>query len=582
VSLARPDASRRIVLSATLTAVSMVAQQVGGTATRDALFLSHHPAAELPKVMIAAAALSLVAVRVTSAAYPRIGPARVVPFAFGVNALLYFLEYVFVPRSPGVASVVVYLHASVVGAVVISGFWSVVNERFDPYTAKRVIGGIAAGAALGGVLGGVVAERVATWFDVRTMLVVLGALNAVCGLAILQVGAPQRTPSSTEPVSGLAALREAPYLRQLARLVGGVALTAAVLNYVFKAEAAASFQTGEELMSFFALFYASTSIATFLLQSVASGRVLEKLGLGATIAILPISVIALGTLGAAFTRLWTVIALRATESVLVNSLFRSGYELLYTPVARNLKRPAKTIIDVAFDRIGDAMGSALVLSVLFLAPPAAHSWLIGGATVSAAFVAWTALQLHLGYVAQLADSLRSGALRLDERDVVDATTRRTYAMTAVAIDRDELLREIEAFRSTRASSEISPGGIRSGAISTAATPSDADRQRSRVTDRVAALVSGDPTRAIQALREPFDPRLASHAIPLLGHDGTARQAAEALRRIAPWWWGNWWTRCWIMRYHSRSADAFRRCSPCAVRRERQTGSLRDCRIHGSR
>ena len=42
------------------------------------------------------------------------------------------------------------------GAVLISGFWSVVNERFDPHTAKQVVGRIAAGATVGGLLGGVV------------------------------------------------------------------------------------------------------------------------------------------------------------------------------------------------------------------------------------------------------------------------------------------------------------------------------------------------------------------------------------------------------------------------------------------
>ena len=51
----------------------------------------------------------------------------------------------------------VYLHMGVFGATLVSAYWSLVNERFDPYTAKRIIGRIGTGASLGGALGGLIA-----------------------------------------------------------------------------------------------------------------------------------------------------------------------------------------------------------------------------------------------------------------------------------------------------------------------------------------------------------------------------------------------------------------------------------------
>ena len=47
---------------------------------------------------------------------------------------------------------------------------------------------------------------------------------------------------------------------------------------------------------------------------------------------------------------------RSAESVFRGSLFRTGYEIFYTPIPADEKRAAKSIIDVGFDRLGDAIG----------------------------------------------------------------------------------------------------------------------------------------------------------------------------------------------------------------------------------
>ena len=54
------------------------------------------------------------------------------------------------------------------------------------------------------------------------------------------------------------------------------------------------------------------------------------------------------------------------------SLFRAGYEIFYTPMPPAEKRAAKSIIDVGFDRLGDAVGGGLVRLLLLL--PAARQY----------------------------------------------------------------------------------------------------------------------------------------------------------------------------------------------------------------
>lgn len=439
---------RNAALTAAVTAGFMIAQQIAGKATRDGLFLSHFEATELPKVIVAAAGVSLLGVALMSRLMAAFGPLRLMPAAFVLSGGVFLGEWFLLPIAPGPSAWLVYLHLATFGAIVISGFWSVVSERFDPNTAKKQMARIGTGATLGGVVGGLGAERLAVMLDARTTLLVLAALNVLCAFGVARIGRGQKkVPEITATESGLAILKRIPYLQQLATLVGLVAITSVLLDYALKAAAAAEYnQNAEELMRFFGIFYTATSVLTFLLQSTLAKRALARFGLGGTIALLPLSVIVFGALGAAVTRLWTLTLAKGAEFVAANSFYRSGYELLYTPLSTREKRPTKTIIDVAFERMGDALGGGIVFVVLLLAPMIAEKIIVGLALVAAIGALFVARRLHDGYVDALATSLMSGTLQLADEDVQDATTRRTVLQTTMALDREKLLKEIALLR----------------------------------------------------------------------------------------------------------------------------------------
>src|SRR5512134_1449536 len=148
---ASSPSQRRAVVAATLAAGTLVAQQVAGKATRDTLFLSTFHVSSLPIVMIGSALASVLAVGFFSTALARRTPARVVPAAVGMGTVLLLLEWGLSLTWPQAAALAVYLHMAVFGSTVVSGFWSLVNERFDPYTAKRAMARMGLGASLGGV-----------------------------------------------------------------------------------------------------------------------------------------------------------------------------------------------------------------------------------------------------------------------------------------------------------------------------------------------------------------------------------------------------------------------------------------------
>ncbi|MCU0686898.1 MAG: hypothetical protein MUF34_32405 [Polyangiaceae bacterium] len=484
-------------------AVAVIAQQVGGKVARDAMFLARFPASALPSVTVASAVLSLAAVLLASRQMARHGPARLVPDLFALSGLAFLLEWALALRWPGASAVLVYLHTSAAGGLTVSGFWSIVNERFDPHVAKRNIIRVTTGATLGGLIGGLSAKHVAEIFEPRAILLALAAVVWLCAWGVKALGrtlprhaesaappghtpprhaegaappghtpprhaegaatpkrtlphpiegaaTPKRTlprhaEGATTPLrAGLKPLGQHPYLRHVASMVVVVALVELFLDCALKTAADASLHDARALVSFFALFHAGVGAGTFLLQIALTRLSLEGLGLGGTLAVLPAAVAVAAALAAWHPALWAVAAAAGLETALASSLFRSAYEILFTPVPAHRKRALKVVIDVALPRVGAMLGSGAVALVVAAALPVDAVLLAGAAALGGLGVVY-GVGLHRLYVAELATSLQLGLVTLAERDAVDATTRRTILST-MTLDRGRLLAQIEAAR----------------------------------------------------------------------------------------------------------------------------------------
>ncbi|MDB4997419.1 MAG: putative rane protein [Myxococcaceae bacterium] len=458
VQAAYPKEVAASVLAATLAAAAMIAQQVIGKATRDALFLSHHSVTRLPLAMIAGVIVSGVVVVVMTRMIRRWGPARVVPAAFMLHAVAMLLEWLAAKRFEPQVALVVYVHTASVGATILSAFWSVVSESFDPHTAKQVVGRIGAGAALGGVVGGGLAWVGSRVTGIPTMLLAMAFLSLACAAGVRAIGknSPDDRVSllpeagvTTPTPSGLRTLRRTPYLRMLAMLVLLSALTQALLDYLLSAQATQTYGHGARLLSFFALFQTAVGVVSLLLQLSVNRLALERLGVSTTIALMPSGVVVFGVLALGAPSLVTAALQRGAEGVLGGSLFRSAYEILFTPLPQSLKRPTKTAIDVVFDRLGMMAGSALTLVLIAWSAHGGMRAVTITATTAAAVQVLLAHRLHRAYVATLAERLRSGAVELDSRDVHDRTTLATLSRTLDDLDRRPLLAQIEALRASK-------------------------------------------------------------------------------------------------------------------------------------
>jgi hypothetical protein len=105
---------------------------------------------------------------------------------------LFLVEWLLLGPQPRIVAVLLYLHSNVLGGIAISSFWSLLNERFDPHTAKPLLAKVAGAATFGGLLGGLGAERVAALLPEGALLPLLALVSAGCvgGVMVLGKGAP--------------------------------------------------------------------------------------------------------------------------------------------------------------------------------------------------------------------------------------------------------------------------------------------------------------------------------------------------------------------------------------------------------
>lgn len=391
-------------------AAAIIAQQTAGKVTRDTLFLSSHDADALPWAMLWAAGLALLGVLLLSRAQVRHGPGRVVSLLALVSGGLFTVEAMAQPWAPSLVAYVVYVHVAVAGAATISGFWSVINERFDPHAARRCVARVALGATAGGVLGSLLAERVAAYLGTGALLGLLAVLSFGCAPLLAALTPARRGSATTAPHrSGLRVLATSPFLRRIGGVVTLLAFATTLADFALKATADATLPA-DQLASFFSLYYGAVGVATLAVQTLLTRRLLERWGVGSALALLPLVFLALGSAAVVAARLLTVALLRGVTAALDGSLHRSGYELLYTPVAPADKRATKMLIDVAGVRLGDALGSGFVLlAVPLAAPEGVLPIALGLAMLAAAAALALVRQLGRGYVAQLARALDAGA-----------------------------------------------------------------------------------------------------------------------------------------------------------------------------
>ena len=435
MNVAATDPAQRQARIAALIFALLMAQQVASKATRDGIFLSQFSSSALPIMVASAAVTGLALSFVQARVLVRVGPNRIMAICLALSSGLHCAEWLLLGSHSRIAACILYVHVVAFGSILLSGFWSVMNESFDPRAAKAAFGRIGGFGTLGGLCGGLMAERVTAWFSAPSVVFLLAILHLCCAALVWRGfpsnrSAPESSLSSSESTVP-DAVKRYPFLVKLASLVLAASVGASLLDFVFKAQAAQALGRGGPLVQFFGLYYTSISLLVFLVQTFVTPFALKTAGIAKSVAVLPTATAA-GSLAAVFIPGFNLLTgIRGTEALLRGSIYRSAYELFYTAVAPGDKRAVKPVIDVGFERLGDALGAGSV-SLLLAVAPRGYGLILITACVSSGIALFMALRLQTGYVRALEKSLFNRAVEIDPGIAHGAITQ-SFLMRSVVM-----------------------------------------------------------------------------------------------------------------------------------------------------
>ncbi len=273
------------------------------------------------------------------------------------------------------ASTGFYFFGLILGILVISQFWTLANEVYDPRQAKRIFGFIGGGASLGGIAGSSLTLQ-ATAIGTTNLLLVSAALIALClGLVVLIIarekpeikgsltGGEDESVSSTE---ALRLLKNSKHLQTIALIIGFAAIGAAIVEQQLNmaTESVKGQGNTDSITSFLGTVQLYTSMIGFVIQVWLTSKIQRYLGIGFALLILPTSLGITGTIMLLNGALFFPALARVIDTSLRYTVDKTTREILFLPLPNELKQQAKPFIDVTVDRFSKGIGALLVLFLI--------------------------------------------------------------------------------------------------------------------------------------------------------------------------------------------------------------------------
>ncbi|HTP52061.1 MAG TPA: HEAT repeat domain-containing protein [Anaeromyxobacteraceae bacterium] len=535
---------------------SSVGAFVVSRSARDALFLSRFSMHGVPWLYVASAA----SVALVGAAFARIsarmrpeelGPTLGVLLGATIAAFRLLLEL-----GGSWTYAALWVWVDVAGSLTVIQFWSVVNDLHDARTARRTFVWIAAGGTLADVVMGFAISRLAPHTGAENLLlfgsalfVAAGAFPAAASLRVRPTLVRARTPRH-RAIHG-AGLLASPYMRSVAFLTVLAFAAVTFVDFQFKAGASARFGGDQAAMaSFFGTFHALAGAAGLAVQLAVTGHVLDRLGVAASLSVLPLALGGTSLLAALVPGLASASLAKGSDHVLRFSVTESASQLLFLPLAPGRRQEAKAFIDGAVRPATVAL-AGVALALWSPASPALVA--LAAAGLAALWLAALA-RLEPEYLLSLRQGLRSPPLapgplpQAEQEAIKDALLSGDPAAAQAALD---LAGARRASVGTEAASLLSSEtpqlramacdylgrtGERRYAMAILEKIDDPDAAvRIAAARSFCALARGDELRAVEPLLSHPDSGVRADAAAALvrgGEETAARAGRAALETLA--------------------------------------------------
>src|SRR5688572_26285810 len=105
----------------------------------------------------------------------------------GIAGVLVLFWFLFTFVGADWVAVAFYIAVSILAILLISQFWTLANDIYDPRQAKRIFGFIGGGASLGGATGAALTAFLVESLGAQNMLLVSASIMAICVAIVLFV-----------------------------------------------------------------------------------------------------------------------------------------------------------------------------------------------------------------------------------------------------------------------------------------------------------------------------------------------------------------------------------------------------------
>lgn len=344
-----------------------------------------------------------------AARYPRRTFVPLVYYFFIANILIFYFLFTLDGYETALARAF-FIWTSVFNLFVISVFWSFMADVFNSEQARRLFGFIAAGGSTGAIVGPATAGLLAPALGPVNLLPISAAVLAVALIAIHQLRhwdmhfghvppgiddevieeQPEQVPTE-QPVgggilTGVKRVLMSPYLQGVVAFILLYTTLATFLYFQQAHIVKGAFDDSGQRTAVFAWIDFTVNTITIIGQVFVTHRLVNRFGVGATLAVVPVVMMA----GFASLAVAPVLAVLLVFQVLRRAgnyaLARPAREMLFTVLSREEKYKSKNFIDTVVYRGGDAIAGWIFAGLMALglglggiaavAVPVALLWLI--------------------------------------------------------------------------------------------------------------------------------------------------------------------------------------------------------------
>lgn len=277
-----------------------------------------------------------------------------------------------------------YTWVGLFGLLTTSQFWILANVVYNAREAKRVFGFIGAGAIAGGIFGGYLATVLSSFLSSPDLLFVAAFLLFWCipitrNIWRVEAGHLNEYSVHQQKTEGTGLMpwhyiRKSQLMRNMAIVAGVGVIVSKLVDYEYSQFAYQQIPNQERLTAFFGFWLSTISAISLGIQLFVTNRTIRFLGVGNSLLILPMGILAGSVLLLFIPELWVVIFLKVVDGSLKQSVNKTATELLSVPIPIEIKKKTKTFIDVVVDSIATGL-AGLFLTFMVLGMGLSHFYI---------------------------------------------------------------------------------------------------------------------------------------------------------------------------------------------------------------